>query len=106
MSKREQYAPEFKAKVALEALKGDETARNPRCRFCALPWYHLPEDRRTSQFNSALLSGPRVPLQGRTHLSTFPDRPETTKNNTTGLPDTCRNSPIFRRIMYEVETRF
>jgi len=26
MSKRKQHAPEFKAKVALEALKGEETA--------------------------------------------------------------------------------
>ena len=29
MSKRKQHAPEFKAKVALEALKGEETAAEP-----------------------------------------------------------------------------
>jgi transposase-like protein len=30
MSKRKQHSPEFKAKVALEAVKGEETVRNWR----------------------------------------------------------------------------
>ena len=37
MSKRKQPAPEFKAKVALEALKGDETAAELAIRFGVHP---------------------------------------------------------------------
>lgn len=37
MSKRKQRAPEFKAKVALEALKGEETATELASRFGVHP---------------------------------------------------------------------
>ena len=37
MSKRKQYKPEFKAKVALEALKGEQTVSELASRFGVYP---------------------------------------------------------------------
>lgn len=37
MSKRKKYSPEFKAKVALEALKGEQTAAELASRFGIYP---------------------------------------------------------------------
>ena len=37
MPKRRQHAPEFKAKAALDALKGEETVAEPASRFAAHP---------------------------------------------------------------------
>jgi transposase len=50
MSKRKQHAPEFKAKVALEALKGEETAAELASRFGVHPTM-------THQWKRALLEG-------------------------------------------------
>ncbi len=37
MSKRRPHAPEFKVKVAVEALKGEETVSDLASRFCVHP---------------------------------------------------------------------
>jgi transposase len=37
MSKRKQHHPDFKAKVALEALKGEQTVAEPANRFGVRP---------------------------------------------------------------------
>ena len=50
MSKRKQHAPEFKAKVALEALKGEETAAELASRFGGHPTM-------VHQWKRALLEG-------------------------------------------------
>ncbi|OQM73820.1 transposase [Pseudaminobacter manganicus] len=50
MSKRKQHAPEFKAKVALEALKGEETAAELASRFGVHPTM-------VHQWKRALLEG-------------------------------------------------
>lgn len=50
MSKRRQHAPEFKAKVALEALKGEETAAELASRFGVHP-------KMIHQWKRALLEG-------------------------------------------------
>lgn len=43
MSKRKQYSPEFKAKVALEAVKGEETASKLASRFGVHPQGRIPK---------------------------------------------------------------
>ncbi|MDC0659539.1 hypothetical protein N6L27_16175 [Leisingera sp. SS27] len=50
MPKRKQHAPEFKAKVALKALKGEETAAELASRFGEHPTM-------IHQWNRALLKG-------------------------------------------------
>ena len=50
MSKRKQHAPEFKAKVALEALKGEETAAELASRLGVHPTM-------IHQWKKALLDG-------------------------------------------------
>ncbi len=50
MSKRKQYKPEFKAKVALEALKGEQTISELASRFAVHPTM-------IHQWKKALLEG-------------------------------------------------
>ena len=66
MSKRKQHHPEFKAKVALEALKGEETVSELASRFGVHPTM-------IHQWKRALLKGPlkKAPLTG-IHPTTKP----------------------------------
>lgn len=50
MSKRRQYKAEFKARVPLEALKGEQTVSELASRFCVHPTM-------TRQWKKALLEG-------------------------------------------------
>lgn len=63
MSKRKQHAPEFKAKVALEALKGEETAAELASRFGVHPTMIHQWKRACSKARRAFRA--REPQEGR-----------------------------------------
>jgi len=80
MSKRKQHHPEFKAKVALEALKGEETVSALASRFGVHPtmihqWKHALLEgvsergsRKALEVDEAQVKDLHVPLPGSTCL--------------------------------------
>jgi transposase len=65
MSKRKQHHPEFKAKVALESLKGEETVRELASRFGVHPtmiyqWKRAPHEGASGVFERGSRKAPEV----------------------------------------------
>ncbi len=70
MSKRRQHAPEFKAKVALKAVKGDQTVSELASRFAVQGRKIAPDRNRCGRSRTPLLRRPdivrfRFPFEAR-----------------------------------------